>query len=140
MMLILQSEKHNKGLVNFELPEYTFDDNCDLEFRIIDCFIGFNQLDIKYGKHILDRTTMFLSVQSNLIDRSPLNLNQDLFFMSSPITSDHVHYQPTSAVSHKMKVYDLSDLLIKINSRETVIERINFISLQIEILSYGRIQ
>ena len=146
MFLILQTSDIKNGLINFKLPQYTFDEKENLEFRIVDCYISlcnkFKEtiaFSPKFSTVTKTPKTNLLSLQSNLVDKTSLNPFQDLFFVSVPPLVDFVHYQPTYILRYKLKLYDLNDLFFKINSSESVISRIDFISIQIEIISYGRI-
>ena len=141
MFLILQSDKIENGFVKFNTPQYVFDDQHDKEFRIVDCFISLCHPSKTDHPKLLPKLSNtqkvhLLSLRSNLIDRSTLNSNQDLFFMSVFPMMNHVHYQPTNVLRYKLKLMDLNDLVVQIHSTESVLERIEYISIQIEIVSY----
>ena len=133
MFLILQSHEIDNGRIFFNTPQHVFDDKPELEFRITHLYVSF-----KKDTYKLSTNNYLMSLQSNLIDRSPFNPHQDLIFLSVSDLSTYAEYTPTHILRYKLRLRDLNDSEFFLNSNEQqLVERIHFVSLQIEIVPYG---
>ena len=76
-------------------------------------------------------------IESSLIDRSPVNLNQQLLFFQQRKESNYIFYTPTHLSKYKIQCSTLHSSLFKIHLLET--EKIEKIYIQLEITN-ARIQ
>ena len=133
MFLVLQSHKIVDGKIHFNVPQHVFDDKPVLEFRITHLYISFTKSSSK-----ISTQNDLISLQSNLIDKTPFNPRQDLIFLSVSDSFDYVDYKPTHFLRYKLRLRDLNDSEFFLHSNNTqLLERIYFVSLQLEIVPYG---
>ena len=139
MKIILKSKKVINNQILFDLPKIKFDEKPELEFRIINCFISFeNRMVYKYDKTIFNGLQgKLFSLRCNWIDRSTGNPSQDICFMTEQISQSSIHYEPTHVIGHKLKLLNLEDSLFYLHAYDTEIPKINFIIIHIEICPYG---
>ena len=133
MFLVLKSHNIVNGRIFFNMPQHIFDDKPELEFRITHLYITFKK-DI----YKISTDNYLLCLQSNLIDRSPFNPHQDLIFFNVSDLSTHAEYTPTYILRYKLRLRDLNDAEFFLYSNaQQLVERIDFVSLQLEIVPYG---
>ena len=70
-------------------------------------------------------------IESSLIDRSPINLNQQLLFFHQRKESNYIFYTPTHLSKYKIQCSTLHSSLFKIHLLES--EKIEKIYIQLEI-------
>ena len=117
------------------MPKIHFDEKPELEFRVTNFFVSFKENKI-YDK--FSHNGVLYSLRSNWIDRSCGNPFQDLIFMSGMKSQSAIHYHPTHLLRYKLKLLNLEDSLFYLHLYDEETREINFISIQIEIIPYGR--
>ena len=137
MYLVLKSQNIKNGKIYFNLPQHRFDEKREFEFRVVHLYVALGHS--KYTKS--DLSSHLISLQSNLIDRSPFNPHQDLLFLPVSDLSAYTIYTPTHFLRYKLRLQDLNDAEFFLHSENPdIISRVSFVSLQIEIIPYGWVQ
>ena len=117
MIINLNGKVKNNEIV-FDCPVY-FGNNQ---------FVHVNELLIKWEnpcKNVIGY------IESSLIDRSPVNLNQQLLFFHQRKESNYLFYTPTHIAKYKIQCSALHSSLFKIHLLEQ--EKIEKIYIQLEI-------
>ena len=124
MIINLNGIVKNNEIVFDECPVY-FDNNQ---------YVHVNELFIKWENTVKNVVGY---IESSLIDRSPVNLNQQLLFFHQREESNYMFYTPTHFSKYKIQCSALHSSLFKIHLLEQ--EKIEKIYIQLEITN-ARIQ
>ena len=127
MIINLTGTVKNNEIIFEDCPVY-FDNNQ---------YVHVNELYIKWLKPCKNVVGY---IESSLIDRSPVNLCQQLLFFQQRKESDYLFYTPTHLSKYKIQCSALHSSLFKIHLLEQEKkEKIEKIYIQLEI-SYARLQ
>ena len=118
MIINLNGIVKNNEIVFDECPVY-FDNNK---------YVHVNELFILWKNPVKNVVGY---IESSLIDRSPVNLNQQLFFFHQRKESNYIFYTPTHIAKYKIQCSALHSSLFKIHLLEQ--EKIEKIYIQLEI-------
>ena len=127
MIIHLNGTVKNNEIIFEDCPVYFDNNQC----------VHVNELYIKWEKPCKNVVGY---IESTLIDRSPVNLNQQLLFFQQRKESDYLFYTPTHLSKYKIQCSALHSSLFKIHLLEQEKkEKIEKIYIQLEI-SYARLQ
>lgn len=129
MILVLQTSKIVDGQLLFDLPRIQLDDKPEYEFRILSAYISFT-------KPVFSN---YISLRSNWIDKSTINPKQDLIFLTVSDGDLFANYQPTHIIRYKMKLRSIQDSFFALHSFGAPLKNIDFVSVQAEVVTYGRL-
>ena len=122
MIINLNGIVKNNEIVFDECPVY-FDNNQ---------YVHVNELFILWKNPVKNVAGY---IESSLIDRSPVNLNQQLLFFHQRKESNYIYYSPTHLSKYKIQCTSLHESLFHIHLSEN--QEIEKIYLQIEISNAG---
>ena len=121
MIINLNGKVKNNEIIFEDCPVY-FDNNQ---------YVHVNELYIKWLKPCKNVVGY---IESSLIDRSPVNLSQQLLFFQQRKESDYLFYTPTHLSKYKIQCSALHSSLFKIHLLEQEKkEKIEKIYIQLEI-------
>ena len=118
MIINLKGQVKNDDIIFEECPVY-FENNQ---------FVHVNEIFIKWKKPCKN---VYGFIESSLIDRSPVNLDQQLLFFHQRKESNYMYYTPTHLAKYKIQCSALHSSLFKLHL--SVQEKIEKIYLQLEI-------
>ena len=118
MIINLKGQVKNDDIIFEECPVY-FENNQ---------FVHVNEMFIKWKKPCKN---VYGFIESSLIDRSPVNLDQQLLFFHQRKESNYMYYTPTHLAKYKIQCSALHSSLFKLHL--SVQEKIEKIYLQLEI-------
>ena len=107
--------------------EDIFFDECPLYFQN-NQFVHVNEVFIQWKKPCKD---IFGFIESTMIDRSPVNIDQQLIFIHQIEESNYMYYSPTHIQQYKIQCSSLQSSLFKIHLNKP--EKIVKINLQLYI-------
>ena len=118
MIINLKGQVKNDDIIFEECPVY-FENNQ---------FVHVNEMFIKWKKPCKN---VYGFIESSLIDRSPVNLDQQLLFFHQRKESNYMYYTPTHPAKYKIQCSALHSSLFKLHLSAQ--EKIEKIYLQLEI-------
>ena len=124
-MLINLYKKLNHGIFELDLPSIYFKPGQ---------MIAVSEFFVMFHKNRHHDSGVYALV-SSLVDKSPSNLKQELFFVLQD-RRYHVHVTPTHRKYYKIQCLDLKSSFINLIDLETDknVENIQFIYLQLEVI------
>ena len=118
MIINPKGQVKNDDIIFEECPVY-FENNQ---------FVHVNEMFIKWKKPCKN---VYGFIESSLIDRSPVNLDQQLLFFHQRKESNYMYYTPTHLAKYKIQCSALHSSLFKLHLSAQ--EKIEKIYLQLEI-------